>query len=224
MDVALIPLKIKQRLNKLDSSDYDNIECWMFVEAYNKAQLQYCRRALKRAESNKQILDDYQILLTELPLKGINKDTFFEVKSLPTNYLSYSRISAKAKKDSCTDKKIKVYLVEEANLDMYLTDFNKRPSLEWGETLSTFLGNKTRIYTDGKFLIQEATLTYYRKPREISVLGCEDIKGNQTGNINPELKDDVVELIIDEATAILAGDIESFNQLQREQNNVAQNT
>ena len=39
-------IKLKQRLNKLDSQDYDNIECWQFIEAFNKAQIEWCRRNL----------------------------------------------------------------------------------------------------------------------------------------------------------------------------------
>jgi hypothetical protein len=39
MNNATIQLKIQQRLNKLASSDYDNIECWQIVEAFNKGQV-----------------------------------------------------------------------------------------------------------------------------------------------------------------------------------------
>ena len=46
MNVATIQIKVKERLNKLASNDYDNIECWQIVEAFNKAQLQWLRRQL----------------------------------------------------------------------------------------------------------------------------------------------------------------------------------
>ena len=46
MNNTALQLKIKQRLNKLASNDYDNIECWQIVEAFNKAQLDWCRRNL----------------------------------------------------------------------------------------------------------------------------------------------------------------------------------
>jgi hypothetical protein len=36
---STIEIKIKQRLNKLDSQDYDNIECWQIVEALIKHKL-----------------------------------------------------------------------------------------------------------------------------------------------------------------------------------------
>ena len=46
MNNDTLQLKLKQRLNKLDSQDYDNIEPWQMIEAFNKAQLEWCRRNL----------------------------------------------------------------------------------------------------------------------------------------------------------------------------------
>ena len=46
-------LKIKQRINKLDSSDYDNIMPWQIIEAFNKAQSNWCRRNLVGANMTK---------------------------------------------------------------------------------------------------------------------------------------------------------------------------
>ena len=43
---STLRLKIQQRLNKLASQDYDNIECWQIVEAFNKAQIEWVRRQI----------------------------------------------------------------------------------------------------------------------------------------------------------------------------------
>ena len=43
---STITIKIKQRINKLDSQDYDNITCWQIVESFNKAQVEWSRRQL----------------------------------------------------------------------------------------------------------------------------------------------------------------------------------
>ena len=43
---STIVIKVKERINKLDSQDYDNILCWQIVEAFNKAQVEWCRRQL----------------------------------------------------------------------------------------------------------------------------------------------------------------------------------
>ena len=77
MNNNTLQIKLKQRLNKLDSQDYDNIECWQFVEAFNKAQLEWCRRNLhgnnlykEGDELSKRRIDDLQPLLIELSLTG----------------------------------------------------------------------------------------------------------------------------------------------------------
>ena len=60
-------------------------------------------------------------------------------------------------------------------------------------------------------------LIYYRQPIKIQIVGCVDPYTNiaSTVEVQCEFKDDIVELIIDEAASILAGDIESGNQFSR---------
>lgn len=100
---------------------------------------------------------------------------------------------------------------------MLLIDKNSEPSFEWGETFGTLIGNKLRIYTNGVFDVVNPKLVYYRKPLSIQFEGCVDLEGNSisTANVECEFKDNIVELLIDEAAAILAGDIESITQYQR---------
>lgn len=71
---STLRLKIQQRLNKLASQDYDNIECWQIVEAFNKAQIEWVRRQIMGrnlgqagAEQTVRKIDDLQNLLTPLP-------------------------------------------------------------------------------------------------------------------------------------------------------------
>ena len=84
MNNATLQVKIKQRLNKLDSQDYDNIQPWQIIEAFNKAQIEWCRRNLHGGniykegdEASKRRIDDLQSLLTELKLTGVNEPTLF---------------------------------------------------------------------------------------------------------------------------------------------------
>jgi len=224
MTNAALQLKIKQRLNKLASNDYDNIECWQIVEAFNKAQVEWVRRQLhgnnlfkEGDEGSKRRVDDLQLLLLEIKLLGNNRKKFFESRTLPSNYLQYKRVNAYAKSECCPERGITVYLAEEANAELLLRDMYRQPSFEWGETFCTLIGDKIRIYTDGKFILSDASFTYYRQPQRIEILNCVD---PYTGvlslqEIICEFKDDIVELLIDEAASILAGDIESQNQFQR---------
>lgn len=234
MNNNLLQVKIKQRLNKLGSFDYDNIECWQIQEAFNKAQLEWVRRRLhglnalkESSEQSVTVVDDLQILLSETELRGLEKPKYFETDAIPANYLHFVRVSANVKNDCCPKRPLTtIYQAEEANVDILLADSFKSPSFEWAETFCTILGDKIRIYTAGKFTVEDSRLVYYRKPKDIQILGCSNISTGQayTANVECELKDDICEIIADEAAAILAGDIESMNQYQREVQNAQRNS
>lgn len=225
MNNATIQLKIKQRLNKIASLDYDNIECWQIVEAFNKGQVAWCRRNLHGLnvkqtgdEQSKRRIDDLQILLKEELIGFSKKDLYYEsALILPEDYFEWKRISGKGGNDCCNDRRnMVIYLAEEANVDELLRDKNKQPSFEWGETFCTLKNNRVRIYTNNEFDMPEAILSYYRQPTRIEIAGCVDpyTQLATAVDVECEFKDDIVELFIDEAAKILAGDIESFNQQQ----------
>jgi hypothetical protein len=146
------------------------------------------------------------------------KDLFYEsALVLPNDYFEWKRISANAD-NGCCDKphKMVIYLAEEANVDELLRDKHKQPNFKWAETFCTLKGNRIRIYTNNEFAITNTILSYYKQPRRIEINGCVDPYTQQvsTTDIECEFKDDIIELFIDEAAKILAGDIESFNQQQ----------
>jgi hypothetical protein len=118
-----------------------------------------------------------------------------------------------------------IYLGEQANVDQLLRDKNKQPSYEWGETFATISGNAIQIYTNNTFEISEATLWYYRQPIHIEIAGVIDPYTGITSavDVNSEFKDDLVEVFIDECAKIIAGDIESQLQMQRQAQAVEQN-
>lgn len=232
MTNALIQIKIKQRLNKLASLDFDNLECWQIQEAFNKAQLEWVRRMVYgmnlRRESSEQttgLIDDLRVLLTSKDLTSVDKGIFYEGQ-LPQDYLYYVRVDTMAKSECCPERRMTVYEVEEANMGILLTSDTKGPSFEWAETLSTLVGDKVRVYTNDEFDITAMTLVYYRRPRDVKFNGCVDPSTGQAigADVTCEFKDDITEILVDEAAAILAGDIESMNQYQRETQNAQRNS
>jgi len=223
MQNSVLVIKVKQRLNKLDSQDYDNIECWQVVEAFNKAQVEWVRRQLhginivkEGDEQSTRRIDDLQILLGTIDVPFVKGD-ISSYSDLPTNYLQWKRVDIIAKKGCCDDRRMSVYLAEEGNLNQLLFDNAKRPSFEWAETFATLKSNKVNVYTNNDFDISSGALTYFRQPVRIEVLGCVDpyTSVQTTVNVECEFKDDIVEVLIDEAASILAGDIESGNQFSR---------
>ena len=222
---STITIKMKQRLNKLDSQDYDNITCWQVVESFNKAQVEWARRQLhginivkEGDEQSTRRKDDLQKLLIREPIAASKKDIYYEGE-LPEDYLQWKRVDIYAKKGCCDKRRMTVYLAEEGNLNQLLRDKAKEPNFEWAETFATLINNTVHLYTNNKFDVEEAFLTYYRQPRKIQIEGCSDpYTGTiSTAEVESEFKDDIIELIIDEAVSILAGDIESGNQFSRTQ-------
>ena len=222
---STITIKIKQRLNKLDSQDYDHITCWQIVEAFNKAQVEWSRRQLhginvvkEGDEQSTRRKDDLQKLLIKTPLTSVKQDLYYE-GNVPQNYLQWKRVDIYAKKDCCDKRRMTVYLAEEGNLNQLLRDKSKQPSFEWSETFATLINDTVHLYTNNEFEVEEAFLTYYRQPLKIQIDGCSDPYTGitSTTNVDCEFKDDIIELIIDEAVSILAGDIESGNQFSRTQ-------
>lgn len=223
MQNSVLIIKVKQRLNKLDSQDYDNLECWQVVEAFNKSQVEWVRRQLhginivkEGDEQSTRRIDDLQLLLGTINIPFV-KSEISSYADLPDNYLQWKRVDITAKKGCCDDRRMSVYLAEEGNLNQLLFDSAKKPSFEWAETFATLKSNKVNVYTNNEFDITSGALTYYRQPVRIEVQGCVDpYTGVQTTtNVECEFKDDIVELLIDEAASVLAGDIESGNQFSR---------
>jgi len=219
-----IILKVKQRLNKLDSQDYDNLEKWQIIEAFNKGMVDWCRRNLhglnivkEGDEQSTRRIDDLQVLLTTTTPLLTKRGNYYETDLLPEDYLQWKRLSVSAKNDCCIDPRpMKVYMTEQGNLDIVLSDKNKQPNFEWAETCATLGGNKVQIYTDGTFEIVNPILTYYRQPRRIAIANEQDPYTFQISQVDveSEFKDDLNELFIMEAEKIISGDLESANQTQ----------
>ena len=154
MNNSTVQIKVQERLNKLASSDYDNIECWQVVEAFNKGMIEWVRRQIRGGniyqdgdEQSSRRIDDLQRILVPIKLPIQDRGIFYEsVEELPDNYLEYKRIDVQAKSDCCADSRpMIVYLAEEDNRAQLLRDVHKKPSFEWGETFSTLLANDTRL-------------------------------------------------------------------------------
>lgn len=235
MTNALLQIKIKQRLNKLASLDYDNIECWQVQEAFNKAQTEWVRRQVYglniRKEGTEQstgLIDDLRILMVNNSLTpvAVTGAPYTEC-TLPPDYVYYVRTDVHAVSKCCQEPRMMtVYEAEEANMGLLLTSENKKPSFEWAETICTLMGDKLRVYTNNEFSISSVNLVYYSKPRTVMFNDCVDPStGNPvTADTVCQFKDDIAEILVDEAAAILAGDIESMNQYQRETQNTQRNS
>lgn len=203
--------KYKARLNKSDSEDFDNLWLYQVEETYNKGINEVIRK-LKEGktqqqdgdESTSNRVDDLQVLLKDKILSVGQYPFFAETAVLPTDYLYYKRLTPFVTKGTCKKVKIKSHLKEEANVDDLLTNYDTQPSFEFEETFNTLINNRSRIYHNNDFKVEEALLVYYKQPRFITF--------NKTTPVNLEFKDDLNEIMIDEGIKIMAGDLNDWNQ------------
>lgn len=199
--------KISLRLNKLYSQDYDDIETWKMSEAVNKAVDEVVRRGLKgnnrREEGDEETsfaIDDFAILLKNR-MSSTQKSDIYDTVSIPDDYRYFKRLTPIVSKNNCSGIRLKSIFIEEANVDNYLNDFNSRPSFDFEETFHTEFGKTFKVYHNKDFTIDNVDLVYYRNPK---VINLED------GSTTPwEFKDDLCEIIVDNAVKIIAGDTEN---------------
>lgn len=221
MTPQLVVIKTRLRLNKLHSQDYDNVEDWKVMEAVNKAQLEVMRKLVHGTnlhqegdEQSRVRIDDLQQFLLELPLGGVSKDRYFQSDALPSNYLWFKKIVPQVEKGTCQKVPLESTLIEEANVPIYLGDWNLSPSFEWRQTFHTLIGNTLRVYTNGDFEVENIKLTYYRAPQKVDIAGYTHEDATSSSNQDLEFKDDVAEIILDAAVSILAADTEYLSAAQ----------
>lgn len=228
---STLVIKVKQRLNKLDSQDYDNIETWQILEAFNKGQVEWARRQITGSnptrqgdEQSRRRVDDLQVLLTPAPLTLTFRPLYYEA-ALPGNYFDYKKLDADAATKDCSSRSLIIYQGEEVNVPILLRDDNKKPSFEWGETFVTLVNDTFRIYTNGEFTLNSADCLYYRQPINVQIAGVSDPYTNlvSTTNVQCEFADDIIEILCDEAAGIIAGDIESMQQKMINETNAEKN-
>lgn len=216
MTISQVSAKIDLRLNKSASGDYDNIWSYSKQEAFYKATLEWVRRQVRGKNATQEgdeeslaRIDDLQILLVRDSLRLKKKKEFYETESLPSDYLYFKRITPYCSKNTCSNVSITSYLSEEANVDL----MRGVPSFEFEETFHVISGNKIRIYFSD-FDIDKVEFVYFRKPIFYNFKQLDKVV---------EFKDDICELLIDEACKILASDIESVNQKNLTQERVETN-
>lgn len=206
MKVSQVSAKMDLRLNKGASGDYDNLWSYQKQEAFNKAVNAWVRRQKRGKnmtqegdEESRDRVDDLQVLLKSDFLTTKNKGIYNATEKLPVDYLYFKRVTPFVSKSNCENVTIKSHLREEANVDDYLN----LPSFEFEETFHTIINNKIHIYHNKDFTIGKVELTYYRKPKVYDFKKLDTVL---------EFKDDICEMLVDEACKIMASDIESPNQ------------
>jgi hypothetical protein len=223
MTAEEVIIKVKQRVNKADTDDFDNLSLFSIVEAYNKAQLNVVNyitgqtNLLKQgAEASYRGVDRLSVLLnkTPLPLDVTKENDYWYSEPFPDNYFKYRASYSEGFTPKCSGKKIFHIPVEEANIHLITKNENQNASFEWAEAPVTIAESQLKIFAEDKFDIKKAYLTFYRYPIQMDIAGYINKDGNPSTTVDPEFSDDVVEMCIDEAVRIIQGDIQNTFGIQ----------
>ncbi len=209
MKIREVSAKIDLRLNKGASGDYDNLWAYVKKEAFNKAINEWVRRTKQGKNQNREgdeetdtRVDDLQVLLKPaVALSSKNKGIYNQTEKLPADYLYHKRLTPIVSKGKCTNVIMKSHLREEANVDDLLT----LPSFDFEETFHTLAANRANVYHNKDFTISKVELTYYRRPKVYEFKNLDEVV---------EFKDDICEILVDDACKIIASDIQDLNQKQ----------
>jgi hypothetical protein len=234
VSVEYIIQQVKEKLNKADSGDYDNMQETKILTAYNEGRLDWLRRNLtgmnlrkEGDEASKRRMTDYSVITT-LPeeLQIAKKDGYYLTQKLSDQYFEFRRLILTAKNACCENTREMVcYLVGESNVSIYHRSKDQKPSYQWGETYCTMNDHRLVIYTNDEFEIEKAELVYYRYPKTVTKQGVYDLESGAfaTQTVGCEFKKDLVKLFILEAVKIISGNIESFNTNQISSSQVEEN-
>lgn len=233
MNNQLVLLKIKSRLNKLDTDDNNNIPAWQIAEAFNKVQREWVRSALRGynqtkagREETEYTQADLEQLLTSAPGSFSDNGLYWSSLS-PSDCLVISRIDAYATGNCCPPRPLKVYPGNESDVNVDLMDIGGRqPSWSYAETFYTLFGGSVRIYTNSFFGITNTLINYYRNPANLVFAGSTDPETGalSTIDISCEFRDEIVEIFISKAASLLGGDLENQFQFQRGEQEAVKNT
>ena len=114
---------------------------------------------------------------------------------LPKDFFDHSNLYCLASKDKCKGQKIDCFEVKSEDIDILLQDSNNNPSFKFRETIYHFASDKILIYKED-FSIDSAFLSYYRYPKQISLINEENPEGDFS-SVNPEFDDKFINRVID---------------------------
>lgn len=165
-----------------------------FIILFNNLQIKYIEWILNSRNEDfiryaSTFLED-----SKLSLKKEYKDR--SLYSLPEDYFDLSNLSLSATKSDCGSKSLHTIEVKTEDLQELLNDKFNEPSFEYGETFYHVSGdNSITAYKKG-FDITEATLKYYRYPKEVDIKGYKRADGTNSEDRHPEWDDKAVNRIL----------------------------
>ena len=188
-------LECKILLNKNGKNTNIDIPKANFVILFNREQERWLYQSINKKKDSNDIHDIQKAMVYDLPIVLNKSFSNYNTYDLPKDLFKFLTIKVNVNKESCTKfinaRPVKIKYINELLID----EFNK-PSLEWEETIFTLGDSQIQIYfTD--FQIKDVLITYYKKLKEIDLIGYIKLDKSISTNQDSELDSVYLRQILD---------------------------
>ena len=233
--------KIDQKLNKLSTNEYQQINLEDKILALNEAQIKLIKQKVdgfgtvsglgldafkKRYEDIQKLIENYEDHALDLTLTNplLHQWTAY-VDTLVPKYMFYIDSYFLANKGRCTDRIIYINkeLVKHGDITVLINNTHYRPSFEYQETFNNINSNQISVYTDGTFTPTKLYLSYLRYPKYIDKEGYITINGDPSITQDCELQTYLEDELLDITVQSLAMYTENVSAVQSAQMRIQTN-
>ena len=233
--------KIDQKLNKLSTNEYQQINLEDKILALNEAQIKLIKQRVdgfgtvsglgldafkKRYEDIQKLIENYEDHALDLTLTNplLHQWTAY-VDTLVPKYMFYIDSYFLANKGRCTDRIIYINkeLVKHGDITVLINNTHYKPSFEYQETFNNINSNQISVYTDGTFTPTKLYLSYLRYPKYIDKEGYITINGDPSITQDCELQTYLEDELLDITVQSLAMYTENVSAVQSAQMRIQTN-
>jgi len=210
-------------LNKGGTGLYSDVPVATFVTIFNREQEKWLKLNLPKAADTDDIQNFQQLLVPEYPLVKQDVTSKYVSFLLPEDWFSIDQIHpAKATQQKVT-RNLYVRFIKNKNINELLQDPLNNPSFDWEETFA-FVGNEQLhvYYTD--FSIDSISISYYKKPNKIDLIGYTNFDKLPSKTVNSNLDDVYLREILDMTVRELQRIFENPQGFQLAQERIATET
>lgn len=189
-----------------------------FCVIFNRNMLSVVQGYLEEKDSDK-IEEIKELHKDSYELQISKNSSRYSIFSLPENYLEYSTFHVNATSDKGCSSNITIFPVKPREIEIILGDEFNKPSFFYREAPFIIVSEGVKIYKE-KFNIDQVLLSYYRAPKYISLVNSSDPESAFI-DAKIELRDSVVNEILDRTVLEYSLSHADYNKFQAEANNIA---
>jgi hypothetical protein len=200
-------IKFQIKVNETYESSKIGIDRGRFVIIFNEAQNKMVEFILSKKGT-----DDYTYIQNILvPNKEISRETSIsdaDVFLMPDDLLNFSSAYSTATKGNCDGVKITLFDIKDDNKTEILQDEFNKPSFIAREAPLSIGNNRIFLYKED-FTHTKLFLSYYRYPKQISLIDPDNPESQFNPSINPEFDDLLLDRILSLASSEFEVNVEN---------------